>query len=575
MKRYYSLLACLLVSVVLLQHSYRHIPHEGDEQLKVTTWDAMGYYMYAPSMYIYHDYKELKWVPEIDAKYQLSGGIFYQALKDENGNYFYKYLGGVSLMQFPFFLAAHYMAPSLGYPQDGFSLPYQYAVVLAALFYAILGLFVLRRVLRYFFNDGIVTISLLLLCLATNFIQYAAYDSGSSHVYIFPLYALILYLSIKWHQKPTVLWAALIGYIIGLATICRPTEAVMLFIPLLWNTHNKEATKQKWQQVKDHKAHIAAVVIVGLIGILPQLLYWKSATGTWIYDVGSAWDFLTPHLRVLTGWEKGWFIYTPITIFFIVGLFFIKKYPFGKSVLWFCILNIYIIISWRDWHYGGSYSTRALMQSYPVFALAFAAFIDRIKHAKARWFFYAAGIYLIGVNLFQTEQYSRTIIHHTDMNRKYYSAIYLDSDPTPLDMSLMDTDEILKREKGYQIKALYKQSSPLVITTPEAQQQIFYQEQLQLNDAKDAWVKVTAAILTDHSLWDSYLNTELQKGDSIQHLYIRLFNPISKEGKQNQYEFHTRIPPYFYDGRLKVYLHRAKGGFEGTIEELEINLLEK
>jgi hypothetical protein len=31
-----------------------------------------------------------------------------------------------------------------------------------------------------------------------------------------------------------------------------------------------------------------------------------------------------PHFRVLFGGEKGWFIYTPITILFIVGLFLMR-----------------------------------------------------------------------------------------------------------------------------------------------------------------------------------------------------------------------------------------------------------
>lgn len=210
MKRYYSLIACFIICVVLLQHRYRHLGNGG--QLKLTNWDAMGYYMYLPAVIIYNDYKELNWLPAIDDQYQMTGsGQLYQAGKAPNGNYFFKYLGGVAILQLPFFLIAHYAAPTFGYPPDGFSPPYQWAVGIAALFYAMLGIVVLRKVLKRYFDDTVVAITLLLLCLATNFIQYSAVDGGMSHIYIFPLYALVLYTCMRWHEHPRAVWAITTG----------------------------------------------------------------------------------------------------------------------------------------------------------------------------------------------------------------------------------------------------------------------------------------------------------------------------------------------------------------------------
>jgi hypothetical protein len=94
--------------------------------------------------------------------------------------------------------------------------------------------------------------------------------------------------------------------------------------------------------------------------------------------MGSKWYFLFPFFRVLFGFENGWFVYTPITILFVLGFFFIKEYPFRKAVIAFCLLNIWIIISWSDWKYRGTYSTRALVQSYPVFAFPLTAIITKI-----------------------------------------------------------------------------------------------------------------------------------------------------------------------------------------------------
>ncbi len=113
--------------------------------------------------------------------------------------------------------------------------------------------------------------------------------------------------------------------------------------------------------------------------LLPQVIYWYHVTGSIVFDVGSKWSFANPFFRVLFGWEKGWFVYTPVTVMFILSLLYIKEKPFSSAVKWFTFLNIYVIISWFDWRYGGSYSTRALSQSYPVFGLALATMLGYVN----------------------------------------------------------------------------------------------------------------------------------------------------------------------------------------------------
>jgi len=550
----------------------------GNPPLKITEWDAFGYYAYLPAIFIYHDVSGLKWLPAIDKKYGVTGGNGIQAIKLDNGNYTFKYLGGVAMLEAPFFFIGHWIALHSAYPADGFSPPYQYSVTFGVILYCIAGIFLLRKILLLFFSDLTTGITLLAVCLATNFIEYAAIENGQSHTFIFPLYILVLYTTIQWHKKPTAGLAALTGYITGLATICRPTEAIMLFIPLLWNTHTKEAAKQKWQLVKAHKNQIVYAAVFGLLGILPQLIYWKITTGSFIFDVGSSWDFLTPHFRVLCGWEKGWFIYTPVTVFFIVGLFFIKKYPFRKSVVWFCLLNIYIIIGWRDWHYGGSYSTRALMQSYPVFALPFAAFVENIKLKKWRWLFYLLCVYLIVVNLFQITQYRRTIIHYDDMNRAYYFRVYLNPNPTPIDMSLLDDDEIINDESKYRQHNIIAIDSTSSITFPASASGLLYEAEMNrlipIGEAKERWLKIACKIKAPGYLWLSYLNAELKAGDSVKHTKIRLFSPLSINDEANDYAFYMRIPAYFDTGHFRLYIS-SPFSFTGFAEKINITELER
>tara|TARA_R110002072_G_scaffold302097_2_gene483831 strand:- start:16245 stop:17975 length:1731 start_codon:yes stop_codon:yes gene_type:complete len=571
LKKYVSYISILVAVAVLVVTRFSSNELRNEKEIKVTTWDAFGYYMYLPGTFIYNDVTELNWLDKIEREYQVTGGFLYQANQQENGKYVFKYLGGVAVMQTPFFLLGHSIALNTEYKADGFSPPYQYSIAFGAIFYCFLGLLLLRRVLLNYFEDKIVALTILVLALATNLIQYVAIDGGQSHAYIFPLYALLLLATMRWHEKPSFGWAALIGLSIGLATICRPTEAIMIFIPILWGMQNKELRKEKWALVKNHKSMVLTTILLGILGVAPQLIYWKIATGSFVYDVGSKWFFLNPWFRVLFGFENGWFIYTPITILFVFGFFFLKPFPFKKSVIVFCLLNIWIIIAWSDWQYGATYSTRALVQSYPVFALAFAAIIFHIEKTKWKYLFYAASAYLIFVNLFQIGQYNTTTLHYRDMNRLYYGAIYLDANPTPLDMSLLDTDEKLPLStlSVSNDKLIYELDKPLPILSKHDSIAFLYRKEIKRSRKQAKWFHVRAKIRSEEGMRNSYINCKVFSNEILKEKSFRLFTPIAQVGEENVYEFVFKIPPYKESFELSLSIVPSFI-FEGELVELNV-----
>lgn len=566
MKAPRSLLACLLILTVLTGYRIRYSPLCETKPLKVTEWDAFGYYLYLPSFLLYHDYKELRWMDAVDSTYRLSGGTGYPVTKLDNGALVNKYLGGIALLQLPFFAAGHLAAQGLGYPPDGYSPPYQWALAVGLLLYSFLALLLLRAVLRRYFGDGVTAATLLLLCLATNYVQYAAVDSGQTHGFIFCLYAAVLLATARWHETHRLRWAAATGYLIGFATMCRPTEAIMLFIPLLWETQSKTTAARKWAAVRRHPAHVAAAVVSGFLGILPQLLYWKAVTGSFIYDVGSKWVFFNPWWRVLVGWEKGWFIYTPVTVALVAGLFFVRRYPFRYAALSFCLLNLWIILSWDDWQYGGSYSTRALVQSYPVFALPLAALLRQSMQTRGlRLLTAAAGVYLTGVNLFQITQYNSTVLHYRDMNRAYYGRIYLNPAPSPLDMSLLDTRDFLPDAADRPAIRLLDDTARMPLRSDRGG--ALPVAHVAVPPGLGArWFKIEAQIDAPGSLWEAGLAADALQGDSIvKQTTVRLYNPVGEQRHQYAFFLHVPGPPQ----ALRLFL-ATKHPFAGRIDWLQV-----
>ncbi len=401
----------------------------------VTTYDAFGYYMYLPACLIYNDPYKLDWVKQVDSKYKVIGSDwFYQAKKLDDGNYVLKYFCGVSIMQAPFFLMADsYVLFTKNHPRDGFSYPYQFAVIVSAFFYFGIALLLLYLSLQSLFSSFTAYLTLIAIYLTTNIMQYVSFDTAMSHGYIFFWYTWMLYLCIKWSEKPSFLRSIFIGISIGGATLCRPTDAIIAIIPAMWLIDGKTIfNKENWLK---YRVHFFASLVTAFIVFLPQIIYWKLASDRFLIDTGSKWTFLNPWWRVLFGWEKGWFVYTPITIFGVTGLFLMKDKAYKKSVIWFFVINIWIVISWFDWQYGASYSCRALAQSLPILAVPLGHFIEKFSNKK---FIIATFIAILSfINLFQIWQYNKTILHFNLMNRTYYSRIFLNPKLSALDISTL------------------------------------------------------------------------------------------------------------------------------------------
>jgi len=204
--------------------------------------------------------------------------LLYQINPIEDKNII-RYAIGQSIFYAPFFFLAHIIAPFTLIPADGFSIIYQIAIKYGCFLYVVFALILLRKAFLKLFDVHIVSLLLILLVFGTNLHIYAG--SASPHETLFFIYALILYITVKRiHYFSFIFWLKA-SVLIGLATITRPTDIVIILIPLLWGiTGFTLFFKTIWQWFSKYIHVFIVSLIVFVLILLIQMSYWKILSGT-------------------------------------------------------------------------------------------------------------------------------------------------------------------------------------------------------------------------------------------------------------------------------------------------------
>lgn len=385
--------------------------------------DVVSYYGYLPAIIIHND-ATLKFT-EKDKDFFFGK---YWPEPAPNGGRVIKTTMGLAFLYAPFFLLGHFLAPLVDQPQDGFSPIYQITLLFSCVCYLILGFYFLRKLLLTFFSETVTALTMFSVYFGTNLLWYTTLSGLMSHGYLFSLLVVFIYLTVKWHERTSLKWSILVGLVGGLITIIRPTMIIFILVFALYNTYNSITLKEKISFFKKEIPSLLIICACFIIPLVPQLIYWKYVTGDWLFFsyVGERFYFNNPHLLDgLFGFRKGWFIYTPIMTFAVIGLFFLKKRAkvFLYSVSVPFLLSIFILLSWWAWWYGGSFGQRAFIDFYGLLAVPIASFYSvLISHKKkiVKVISLILIFSLIYLNLFQTKQYHYGSIHYDSMTRDSY-----------------------------------------------------------------------------------------------------------------------------------------------------------
>lgn len=418
----------LLLALFMFWHML-YIRLNERNRTRVIDSDGAGYYAYLPALFIYHDL-EFKFCQEGQpSKVDFSAAnhtLFMN--RTAEGKLINKYFIGTAIAELPFFLVAYGTGSWFGYHINGYSFPFQLAIALAAMFYVLLGLDQIRKLLiKKGVSESVVAFLLLLIFLGTNLYHYTGAEPSMSHAYSFCFVALFLnqvYNAIHLQKRRSIAWSIIL---LAMIILIRPVNGVVLFaIPFIAGSW--PALKSAFAFALKNVRIVSIGTIVAFALLFLQLLIYKLSVGKWLADSysGEHIDLTNAHIHsVLFSWRKGFFVYTPLMIFAVAGFFFLKSHFERFAFLAFWALNVWVISSWQTWMYGGCLGMRPMIDTYAVMAIPLAFFL---QSATKKWFKLASLpvlIFVVVLNLIQHYQYNIGILPYDEMTEEKYKKIFL------------------------------------------------------------------------------------------------------------------------------------------------------
>ncbi len=582
----YSLILCFLVTTITAFNFYPRWENKGTEA--TLSWDASGYYMYLPAIFIYKDIKKCNFKDSILQKYQPTPEFMQGYVHEKSGNYVMKYSSGLALVSLPFFAVGHLWASSSQiYPADGFSYPYQISIGVGLFLISLIGLYFLRKVLLRYYRDKTVAILLLVYVIGTNYINYSAVDQAMTHSTLFTIYALLLWCTIRFYDTFRWNYAVFIGLLIGLATLIRPTELISVLLPIFWGVISWATLKERYNIIKTqyHKFLVAGLLFCCVVVVQP--LYWKYATGDWIVysygDQGFSW--LKPHIYdYILSYRCGWLRYTPMMVMPFVGLWvFYKNKVNSIPIIGFILLSFYLVTAWDVWDYGGT-AGRAMVQYYPILAFPFAALIEKADQKKwSQYILYPGLVFLAYLNVWWVYHAHGGQVQALELSRAYYRAKVGRWTADEEDKKLLDNKFVFRDIPQSPVviyQNRFENDTSVQIVDLDGNRQIRMYKEAQFSptftinqeNQFKKWIRVKAKFTCTNKEWNLWRQTQFivkfYSGDKeIQTNMIRVHRFIS-DGESKEIYLDTKVPKSF--DKVDILFWHADSDKELWIDDLEV-----
>lgn len=430
MQRIFSPKIVILLCITICMFVTMNIHWGKDKWQNIIEADARGYYAYLPATFIYHDlnfsfYDSVEKSPEMNQHY-----IYDYRVEAVPGKTVNKYFCGTAIAQAPFFLMAHALGYVGGDKADGYSRIYMLFITLAGIFYLFVGLLYTEKLLRLFnIKDNFRSLAIIAILFGTNLFFYSVCEMGMSHIYSFAFIAMFCYfvkkLFVVNHGKDLFISMLLLGFIF----LIRPVNLmILLAVPFI--AGDMYPILKGINTIKKNIPSFVSGFIAMLLVMCIQPVIYKISTGHFWVDSypGEDFHFGHPHFfDILISYKKGLFLYTPLYLVALGGMYFLfkkKRFAFFCFAFFFISLT-YVLSSWWNWWYGGSFSSRVYVEYLPLFAVLLAFMLQAIKKKTLRIVMISFMFLLIAFCQFQTYQYRYFLIHWENMTQEKYWDVFL------------------------------------------------------------------------------------------------------------------------------------------------------
>jgi hypothetical protein len=353
---------------------------------------------------------------------------------------------GMSLFYLPFYAIASIFSAS---NSTGYEPIYAWTIHIGCIIYVLIGLHFCRKTLLNWFSEKVTGLSLLVIFFGTNLFCYTLINSELTHSILFFLISMFVYYVVRWHQSNQKKYFLVFCFLLGFITLIRPTEMSVAVFPLLIGVTSFSQFKEKLSTIFNLKLFLIIGIILFMIPIFPQLVYWKIQSGQWLffsYGNNERFYWLQPQFfNVLFSYRKGWLLYSPLMLLSLLG--FVCLFKKNKALFWsiiiYFLINLYLISAWWDWAFGGAFGMRALVQVSAVLIIPLAYFIQWFFEVIESKYLKIAGyiiiVFFCFLNVFQSNLYKHGIISYDGMTKEAYWFTFLKKNYSKEDLLYLET----------------------------------------------------------------------------------------------------------------------------------------
>jgi hypothetical protein len=211
--------------------------------------------------------------------------------------------------------------------------------------------------------------------------------------------------------------------------LIRANNVFILFSLLFWFKNKEQCVSFFKKLVRNKTFYYSIAILAGFV--LFQLLTWAVKENNLFTNRYAPYGFYWLHpqlLKMLFGFDNGFFIYTPLCLLFLFGLMaaYRENKFFFYAVSVFLLGLLYFFSAYSAYTYFDGLSIRVLVDYYAIFALLGAKLFTQLAATKLLYSsVLAISLLLVIVNVVYSYQGSRNILLRSGMTFNQWKYIFM------------------------------------------------------------------------------------------------------------------------------------------------------